>query len=178
MGWNGANIILKVLQDGLWSHACAIRILTMPNYKIKDQFCSSPICKDLSLIAPLFSNEWHAQSGALDTTGKSLSAAERKLYEQLKDVAGPAQAEKSLPLGGKEHQASEYHFFGSFLLPVKVKGEIFLGKLGPSGEGKQSGTADLLAIYGLAGAELKLVAGFYLDVDSLTLTSIRVTTSQ
>ena len=175
---NGAKITLKVLQNGLWSHACAIRILTKPNYKIKDQFCSSPICKDLSLIAPLFSNEWHARSGVLDTTGKNLSASERKLYEQLKDVAGPAQAEDSLQLGVKGNQANEYQFSGSFLLPVKVKGEIFLGKLGPSGEGNRSGTADLLAIYRLVGAELKLVAGFYLDVDSLTLTSIRVTTSR
>ena len=125
-----------------------------------------------------FFDEWHAQSGALDTTGKNLSASERKLYDQLKDVAGPAQAEDSLQLGVKGNQANEYQNFGSFLLPVKVKGEIFLGKLGPSGVRDRSGTADLLAIYRLTGAELKLVAGFYLDVDSLTLTSIRVTTSR
>lgn len=154
----GFDIGVSLWSNNDWQPECKLSLRFNAAFSIGERFCSGVTCEAATNAGLTLAKRFDGNTKLRDQEEAKLSAPERKAFQRMM----PSFPEKTLPTFGNK---AEFHDFGcdEVVLPVKVGGQLYVGRLSHGSIGWRCFNDFVFALYDVKDGEAVPVAGITID---------------
>jgi hypothetical protein len=159
------EIGVSLWRNRAWQPECKLSLHFSAAFSIGERFCSGVDCEAAASAALSLAKRIDKNPKLQEQEEVKLSAPEREAFRKMlphRPEGLPPFAERTLPTFGNK---TEFHDFGcgESLLPVKIDGQLYLGRLGHGSIGWRCYNDFVFALYAPKDDGLEPVAGITID---------------